>query len=192
MHVLEVREEPRILRHRITVDDYYRMSEVGLFAPDARVELINGEVLDMAPMGTRHSSILRRLTPLLQEVAGKRAQVSSQLPLRLNQASEPEPDITVLKPRADFYDSVHPTGQDCLLVIEVSDTTLSYDVKVKAPLYAKHGVPEYWVIDIEQKALRRFAAPKDGNWTDVTMFVSPGVVSLPGLEGATIDLSGLF
>jgi Uma2 family endonuclease len=192
MHALEVREEPRILRHRITVDDYYRMSEVGLFAPDARVELINGEVLDMAPMGTRHSSILRRLTPLLQEATGKRAQVSSQLPLRLSKASEPEPDISVLKPRADFYASSHPTGPDCFLVIEVSESTLAYDVKIKAPLYAKHGVTEYWVIDIEQKALRRFAGPKDGDWTDITVVVSPGVTSLPGLDGATIDLSGLF
>jgi Uma2 family endonuclease len=192
MQTLEVREEPHILRHRITVDDYYRMAEVGLFAPDAKVELIDGEVMDMAPMGTRHSSILRRLTPLLQEAVGQRAQVSSQSPLRLGRASEPEPDITVLKPRADYYDSNHPTGPDCFLVIEVSDTTLPYDVKVKAPLYAQHGVPEYWVIDIEQRALRRFAAPKDGDWTDVSVQVSPGVTPLPGLDGVTIDLSGVL
>jgi Uma2 family endonuclease len=192
MHVLEVREEPRILRHRITVDDYYRMSEVGLLAHDARVELIEGEIIDMAPIGSRHFAAVTKLQRLLERAVMDSAVIAVQSSLRLGPRSQPEPDLVVLKPSPDFYAKALPSGSDSLLVIEVSDTTLPYDVKIKAPLYASHGVPEYWVIDIEQKALRRFAAPQDGSWTDVTVVVSPGVVCLPGVEGATIDLSGLF
>ncbi len=192
MHVLEVREEPRILRHRISVDDYYRMAEVGLLAPDAKVELIDGEIFDMAPTGSRHFAAVTRLQRLLERAVMDSAVIAVQSSLRLSPRSQPEPDLVVLKPSPDFYAQALPTGSDSLLVIEVADTTLAYDVKLKAPLYARHGVPEYWVFDIEQKALRRFADPKDGDWTDVTLVMSPGVISLPGLDGVTIDLSGLF
>jgi Uma2 family endonuclease len=189
---MEVLEEPRIVRHRLTVDDYYRMAEVGVLAHDARVELIEGEIIDMAPMGTRHSAAIRLLGQVLQEAVQRRAIVSMQLPLRLGSQSEPEPDLMLTKPRADFYRNAHPTGPDCLLVIEVADTTLAYDVKVKAPLYAKHGVPEYWVIDLSGKQLRRFAAPQGGVWSDVSVIAAPGLVVLPGLAGITIDMSGIF
>jgi Uma2 family endonuclease len=192
LQTLEVREEPRILRHRITVDDYYRMAEVGLLAHDARVELIEGEIIEMASIGSRHYAAVAKLSRLLERAVLDQAIVVAQSSLRLSRSSQPEPDLVLIKPRADFYATALPTGADSFLVVEVSDTTLPYDVKVKAPLYAQHGVPEYWVIDIEQKALRRFAAPQDGSWTDVTVVVSPGVVCLPGVEGATIDLSGLF
>jgi Uma2 family endonuclease len=189
---MEVLDEPRITRHRLTVDDYYRMAEVGVLAHDARVELIEGEIIDMAPMGTKHSAAIRHLAQLLQEAVQRRAIVSMQLPLRLGSLSEPEPDLMLTKPRADFYRNAHPTGPDCLLVIEVADTSLPYDVKVKAPLYAQHGVPEYWVIDLDQKVLRRFASPKDGVWTDVSAVVSPGRIALPGLDGLHIDLTGVL
>jgi Uma2 family endonuclease len=189
-HVLEVREEPRFLRHRLTVDEYYRMAEAGVLAHDARVELIDGEIIDMAPIGTRHYWVVTHLSRQLERSVGDTAIVVSQSPVRLGKHNEPEPDLALLNPstRRDQL----PAGVDCFLVIEVSDTTLAYDVKVKAPLYAQHGVPEYWVIDVEKKALRRFAAPQDGSWTDVTVVVSPGVILLPGLDGTTIDLSVLF
>jgi Uma2 family endonuclease len=192
MQTLEVREEPRILRHRITVDDYYRMAEVGLLPHDARVELIEGEIIDMAPIGSRHFSAVTKLQRLLERAVMDSAVVAVQSSLRLNVRSQPEPDLALLKPAADVYAQALPSGADCFLVIEVSDTTLPYDVKVKAPLYAQNGVPEYWVIDIEQRALRRFASPKDGEWTDVSVVVSPSVMPLPGLDGLTIDLSGIL
>jgi Uma2 family endonuclease len=192
MHTLEVREEPHIVRHRLSVDDYYRMAEVGVLAHDARVELIDGEIIEMAPIGSRHYAAVAKLTRLLERLTLDNAIVVAQSSIRLNPSSQPEPDLVVLKPRADFYASGLPTGKDCFLVVEVSDTTLPYDVKVKAPLYAQHGVPEYWVFDLDQKALRRFASPKDGVWTDVSAVVSPGRIALPGLDGLHIDLIGVL
>lgn len=189
---MEVLEEPRILRHRITVDDYYRMAEVGVLAPDARVELIDGEVIDMAPMGTRHRYVVMSLTRLLLRAVGDAALVSAQLPLRLGDQSEPEPDLALLKSRADGYATVMPGGKDTLLVIEVSDTTLAYDVRIKAPLYARHGVPELWVVDLAGGLLRRFGAPEGDAWGDASATANPGRVALPGLPGIAVDLAGLF
>ena len=189
---MEVLDEPQLLRHRLSVDDYYRMAEVGLLAPDARVELIEGEIIDMAPMGTRHHSTILRLSRLLQSAIGDAALVSTQLPVRLNQRNEPEPDIALLKPSPDFYATALPTGHDCLLVIEVSDTTLPYDVRIKTPLYARHGVPEVWVFDLPGGLLRRYAAAQDGVYTDTSATRDPGVMPLPGLPGCSLDLTGLL
>jgi Uma2 family endonuclease len=185
-------EPPLITRHRLSVDDYYRMAEVGVLAHDARVELIEGEIIDMPPIGSRHYSAVGMLDRALQRAVQDQALVIAQSPLRLGPHNEPEPDLVVLKPRADNYAKGIPSGMDCFLVIEVADSTLSYDVRVKAPLYAKHSVPEYWVVDLNKKQLRRFAAPKDGVWTDVSTVTTPGPVALPGLDGVTVDLSDVF
>jgi Uma2 family endonuclease len=119
-------------RHRISVEHYYRMSEAGLFAPDERVELIDGEVVDMPPMGTRHAAQLSHLVDLLSAAIGERGMVRVQLPLRLDDASEPQPDIAIVLPRSDYYEHRHPGGADTLLAIEISDTPLEFDRDVKA------------------------------------------------------------
>src|SRR5262245_27163525 len=113
-------EFPR--RHRITVEEYHRMAEVGLLAPDARVELIDGEIIDMPPMGSRHAAIVRRIQELLTDAVGKRALVQAQLPVRLDNYSEPEPDLAVLARREDYYAAKHPTPADTLLAVEVSES----------------------------------------------------------------------
>ena len=104
-------------RHRVTVDEYYRMSEVGLLAPDARTELIDGEVIDMAPIGSPHSGKLDRLNYLLLAVLGESARVRIQHPVRLDRHSEPQPDLAVVLPREDFYESRHPLPTDTLLIV---------------------------------------------------------------------------
>ncbi len=189
MHVLE---EPRIKRHLLNVEQYHRMGELGVFAPDARIELIEGEVIEMAPMGTRHYAAVSRLTRLLTRAVGDTAIVNAQLPLRLNMMSEPEPDLSVLKPRADYYASALPTGADVFWVIEVSDSSLAYDVKVKADLYARNGVPAYWIVDLQASVLRVFSRPRDGSFADTSTIVSPAVTFLPGLDGLSVDLTGLL
>lgn len=192
MDVHDGLQEPKLLRHRISVDDYDRMAEVGLLAADARVELIDGEIIDRAPMGSRHHATILRLSQLLHEAAGRQAQISTQLPVRLDGRSEPEPGLAVLRRRDDFYANALPTGADCLLVIEVSDTTLAYDVRIKVPLYAQHGVPEVWVVDLPGGLLRRFADAEAGVYTEVSALPRPGVVELPGLPGCSIDLGGVL
>jgi Uma2 family endonuclease len=179
-------------RHRVTVDEYYRMSEVGLLAPDARTELIDGEVIDMAPIGSPHSGKLDRLNYLLLAVLGESARVRIQHPVRLDRHSEPQPDLAVVLPREDFYESRHPLPTDTLLIVEVSDSTLRLDLNVKVPLYARHQVPEVWVVDLEHNGIHFFRSPQNGVYIDATFTDKPAVVALTALPGITVDLSELF
>jgi Uma2 family endonuclease len=185
-------DSPILQRHRLTVDEYHRMGEAGVLAPDARVELIEGEVVDMAPIGTRHAAAVKRLNQLLLQSVGTRAIVSVQDPIRLGARSEPQPDLALLKPRADFYASALPAAADTLLVIEVADTTASYDRQVKAPLYARHGVPELWIVDLELGLVRFYRAPQEDRYTDITASETPGPTPVALLPGITIDLAGIL
>jgi Uma2 family endonuclease len=189
---MEMLAEPTVRRHRITVEQYHRMGDAGVFEPDARVELIEGEVIDMAPIGMRHWSMVTRLTHTLAPAAGERAFVSVHQALRLSQNNEPEPDIALLKPRADFYVSALPTGRDSLLVIEVADSSLDYDLRTKARLYATHGVPEYWVIDVAANRVHLHRAAQGERYAEVQVLERPGVLALPGIDGAVIDLGGAW
>ncbi len=133
-------------RYYFSVDDYYRMADAGVFPIDARVELIDGEVVEMFSIGNRHIGAVIRLTTLLSRKVGASALVSVQNPVRLNDFSEPQPDIALLKPRKDFYSNAHPTPAAALLIIEVADTSVNFDRRVKLPLYARAGIPETWVM----------------------------------------------
>lgn len=192
MNLLQDLPQPQIRRRRVSVDDYHRMAEVGLLAPEERVELVDGEIIDMAPMGSRHHSTVLRLSQRLHEAAAPSAQVSTQLPVRLAQHSEPEPDLALLRPRADFYAQALPSGTDCLLVIEVSDTTLAYDVRVKLPLYALHGVPEVWIVDLVHEQLHRHAEPAEGRYTLQQSLPAPAGLALPGTAGASVSFEGVW
>jgi len=178
-----------IPRHRITVDEYYRMAEVGILPPDARVELIEGEIIDMAPIGSGHGGTVAQLIELLRDAARGRAQMWVQSETRLSDISEPQPDFMLLKPRADFYKKKHPGPDDTFLIVEVSESSLRYDREVKAPLYARHGVPEYWIVDLKGRQVRFFRSPQSGRYTDVTSTDAPGVVVPAALPEVQIDLT---
>ena len=189
---MEVLEEPQIKRHRLTAEQYQRMGEAGVLAREARVELIEGELIDMAPIGSHHYSAVSRLTRLLVQATGEKAVISVQQSLRLDAYTEPEPDLAVLKPRDDFYASGLPSGRDAWLVIEVAESSLAYDLKLKSRLYALHGVPVYWVVDLTAGLLRTFAAPQGDAYTVVNSSAQPGKLALPGLTDTVIDLTSLF
>jgi Uma2 family endonuclease len=155
-------------RHRITVEHFYRMAEVGLFGEDERVELIEGEIVDVPPMGHHHAGVVEYLAKLLDTSVGSLAVVRQQLPLRLGEYSEPLPDIVVAKPRDDRYFRAHPTSNDAWLVVEVSSTTVRFDRNVKVPMYARHGVPEVWVLDVGDEVVHRYQSPEDGRYTALT------------------------
>lgn len=141
-------------RHKYSVDDYYRLGELGILPPDARTELIYGEIFDMSPPGSRHASVVDQLIQSLIRGVGDGALVRAQNPLRLDEFSEPQPDLALLRPRDDRYRHAHPTAADVLLVVEVGDSSAAYDRRVKAALYASAGVPELWLIDLTaQRAL---------------------------------------
>jgi Uma2 family endonuclease len=183
---IAMQEWPR--RHRISVAHYYRMAEAGLFEPDERVELIDGEIVDMPPMGIRHASAIARLADSIAAAVGARAMVRSQLPLRLGDLSEPQPDIAVVVPRSDYYEQHHPTAGDTLLVIELGDATLRFDLDVKAPLYSRHGVPEVWVIDLRGNRLHTFRASAESRQILVTESALSGV-AIAALPNVTLDLA---
>jgi Uma2 family endonuclease len=146
-------------RHLISVDAFHRMGETGILGPRDRVELIDGEIIDMSPIGVLHAAIVDLLARHFGRRAGESVFVRCQNPLRLDDISEPEPDIAILRPRADFYMTAHPGAADVLLVIEVADTSLAYDLGTKVPLYARHGIPEVWVIDAATRQTRVFRRP---------------------------------
>lgn len=175
--------------HRLTVDEYYRMAEVGLLGPDDRTELIEGEIIDMPPIGDRHADVVRILTKRLVQAAGDSADVSCQLPVRLSRRSEPQPDFVLLERKPESYRK-HPIPADVLLLIEVSDSTLGYDLGKRAQLYAAHMIPEYWVIDLQHERVWRHRMPALGKYGERDEIVR-GSLTLPSL-GSEIDVGELF
>ena len=187
-----VRGEQPPHRHRISVEDYHRMAEVGLLAPHARVELIEGEIVDLAPRSDAHQSVLTRLDTLLRHAVGAQASVLCQRPLRLGADSEPEPDLAVARASPGAQRDAEPAGADALVLIEVSDTTWHYDHDIKVPFYARHGIPEVWLFDLSRATAHFFRGLADGHYTDETATDRPGLTFLPGLTDVAVDLSGLL
>lgn len=146
-------------RWRFTVEDYRRMAEAGLFAPDARLELIDGEILQMSPIGARHLAGVNRATRTFSRVAGDRVVVSVQNPISLPPHDEPQPDVALLRPRADDYARQKPGPEDVLLVVEVADTSVAYDRQTKLLRYARAGVRESWLLDLPGDALEVHREP---------------------------------
>jgi Uma2 family endonuclease len=185
-------EEPVLLkRHRLTVDEYHRMADAGVLAPDACVELIEGEIIDMAPMKSRHAAAINHLLEMLGAARG-RAIATCQTPLRLSERSEPEPDLMLLRPRADRYCNALPTPSDVRLLIEVSETSLAYDRGIKLPLYARHGIGEVWIVDLENDLVRFFRRPIGDSYADITATETPGPTPLVALPELRLDLTGLL
>jgi Uma2 family endonuclease len=145
-----------ITKKLFTVDDYYRMAEARILKPEDRVELIEGEVVEMSPIGNRHAGCVNRATDLFTSLFRGRAIVTVQNPLRLNEYNELQPDLILAKPRSDFYAAEHPTAADIFLAVEIADTTLHKDRMVKVPIYARLGVPEVWIADLQHDRILIF------------------------------------
>ena len=144
-----------------TVDEYHMMAEVGILHEDDRLELIEGEIVKMAPIGSRHAACTNKINRLLSTALGGRAIVSIKNPLPLSEKTEAQPDITLLKHRSDFYAERHPEPADVLLVIEVADTSLAYDRDIKMPQYARAGIPKAWLVDLASQQLLSFLDPTE-------------------------------
>ena len=184
--------EDLIRHHRFTVDEYRRIGESGIFHEDDRVELIEGEIVEMSPIGSPHSGATIRIQKRLEQAVGECAIVSTQNPVILGNLSEPQPDIALLHPREDFYTRSHPTPDDLLLLIEVAESSLRYDREIKLPLYARYGIPMVWLVDLQNKQLLRFSAPADTGYQTVETADTNHPLELPGLTDCAVDLSGLF
>ena len=179
-------------RHRFTIDDLERMVRAGILREDARVELIEGELYDMNPIGWAHQACVDWLTASFVRQLGDRAIVRAQGPIRLGDRSLPQPDLTLLRPRADYYRLEGPAASDVLLLVEVSDTTLAYDRDVKVPLYAQAGIPEVWVVDLAGGQMLVFREPDAGRYR-MSAVVRPGEpVSPLAFPDLVVDVAALL
>lgn len=183
----------RVTRRRFTATQYDQMAGAGILTEDDRVELIDGEIFEMTPIGRRHAAAVKRLNRALSRTIGDGAQIGIQDPVRLDENNEPQPDVTLLVDRADFYASDHPTPRDVLLLIEVSDATLEFDRGVKIPLYARAGISEVWLVDLSEDVILVHRDPFLGGYRTVRIarrgeWISP--LAFPGREIAVSDILG--
>ena len=152
----------QIARHWFTVTEYNRMGETGILSEDDRLEMIEGELIEMSPTGKRHAACVDVLAELFREQLQRKVIVRVQNPIQLGSYSEPQPDVALLKRRDDFYRSAHPTSADVLLVVEVADTTIDYDRQIKVPLYARAGIAEVWIVNLMDEQVEIYTQPASG------------------------------
>lgn len=181
-----------IQKHLFSISDYDRMAERGLFNEDSRIELIEGEFFDMAPIGSRHASIVSFLASALIKQLSDRAIVRIQDPVRLGDFSVPQPDLVAVEPKTDFYRTRHPEANEILLLIEVSDSTANYDLNTKIPLYAKYAIPECWLIDIDKKTVTRFTEPLENSYKMQHIYHADESVQSIQFDCLSINLGSLL
>ena len=182
---------PDLRRRRFTVDEYHRMAKAGILHEDDRIELIEGELIEVAAVGSRHMACVNDLTRAFVGQLGDRAIVSIQNPVRLSSRTEPEPDLAILRLRPDRYRQAIPQPEDVLLLIEVSDTTLAYDGGRKLPLYAAAGIPELWIADLPRRRFLIHRQPSGRSYVDVTA-VKQGTLVPAVFPDVAIPIEAIF
>jgi Uma2 family endonuclease len=179
-------------KHLTNLDEWRRLGEANIFPPGSRLELINGEILEMAPIGFNHAGHLKRINTLFTRLVPESIITSVQDPLQLGDLSEPEPDFMLLKPNPDFYSSRHPNSDDVLLLIEVADSSLTFDQNQKQRLYALHRIPEYWLLNLTDNCLEVYRRPRGELYEEKTTLRAGDSVSLFQLPDITINLSDII
>ena len=181
----------RLKRKSFTVEEYHQLAEVGILKPDDRVELINGDIIAMSPIKSSHAGMVTGMLEILIIKLYKKATVICQSPITIANHSEPEPDIVIAHYNRDSYRLQHPTPEDIYVVIEVSDTTLEKDREVKHPLYAKAGIPEYWIINLNDRQIEIHRQPKNGEYHFKQIISQEAVIDCTSVE-LSLNYSDLF
>jgi len=179
-------------KHLTNLDEWRRLGEADIFPSGSRLELINGEILEMAPIGFNHAGHVIRLLNFFAPLVGNNALINSQNPLQLGDLSEPEPDFMLLKPNADFYSSRHPNANDVLLLIEVADSSLTFDQNQKLRLYALHGIPEYWLLNLNDLSLEVYRNPNGEVYAEKTTLRAGDVITLSQLNGISVRIADIL
>ncbi|WP_439481216.1 Uma2 family endonuclease [Cyclobacterium plantarum] len=159
-----------VVKRLINVDEYYKMAEVGILKAEDPVELIHGEIFQMSPIGSRHAAIVDRLARKFNQLLTGQINIRIQNPIRFDRNNEPEPDISLLKYKTDDYASSHPRPSDVHALFEVAGSSIRFDREVKAPLYAAHGIPEFWIIDLDTNQMEYFSKPQGDVFTESRVF----------------------
>lgn len=179
-------------KHLTNLDEWRRMGEANIFPANSHIELIDGEILEMAPIGSHHASHLKRIVKLMTILTKDAAIASVQDPLQLGDLSEPEPDFMLLRPVPDFYYENHPTANDVLLLIEVADSSLTYDQNQKLRLYALHGVAEYWLLNLNDLCLEVYREPYGESYAQKSTLRKGDTVALSQLPNISIQVADIL
>ena len=182
----------QLTRRRFTVDEYYAMAAAGILSQDDRVELLDGEIIQMPPSGPEHADSVDRLFELLLHRFGDLARVRAQNPIHLDQFSNPEPDFALVRRRPEGYTAGHPTPADVFLVIEVADTSLALDRRLKMPLYARAGLPEAWVLDLQHALVHVYREPGPAGYQLVTTARRGELLSTLAFPDRTLSVDALL
>ncbi len=178
-----------LMRRLFTVEEYHKMAQAGILTEDERVELIEGEILEMSPIGRRHAAHVKRLNKLFNQRLGDRVLVGVQDPVILSDLCEPEPDLSLLQPRPDFYEAGHPQPQDVFLLVEVADSTVETDQYVKVPTYAKSDIVEVWLVNITQQCLEVYRQPSRDGYQNEQKYQRGQTVSMQAFPDVTITVN---
>lgn len=179
-------------KHRFTLEDYHRMAATGVLKPDARVELLDGQIIDMSPIGPFHGGVTKRLIRLFTLLAKGRWVVAAQDPVQLDEYSEPQPDLMLLKPAPDDYTTRHPAPEDVLLLVEVADTSLTYDREEKLPAYGRAGVAEVWIVNLPDQAIEVYREPHFAGYSAATVWRAGGSASPLAFPDVAVDVAELL
>lgn len=182
----------QLLRRKFTVQQYHKMIESGILTEDDRVQLIRGEIIEMSPIGTKHAACVKCLNKLLSSKLGDRVLIAIQDPVELDEHSEPQPDVALLKPRDDFYATAHPQPQDIFLLIEVADSTILYDREEKIPLYAQANITVVWLVDINAQIVEVYQQPTATGYQYLQKFTGGETLSIPGFPDIKITVNEIF
>lgn len=181
-----------IPRRTLTVDDYHKIGDAGILRPEDRVELIEGEMIEMAPIGARHFAMVNKLCALLVTAVGNDGIVSIQNPIVLPPRDEPQPDLAILRPRSDHYKNQLPGANDILLLIEVADTTLEYDRDAKIPTYAQHAISEVWLVNVQTNTLSIFLDPSPKGYRRLLTPQAGDHIAPLLLPGVTVSVAAIL
>ncbi len=185
--------EPDTLpRRRFTVEEYEQLVQVGILADDERVELLEGELIEMSPINLSHVLAVNRLTHLLALRLAQRAVLSIQNPVRLTKRTMPQPDVALWRLQQDEYRSGLPGPEDILLIIEVADSSIEYDRGGKSLLYARAGIQEYWIVNLPEKVLEVHRQPREGLYRSILRLTTGDEVDLLAFPDATFSVAAIL
>ncbi len=179
-------------KHLINIAEWRKLGDANIFRPDSRLELLGGEIFELALIGPNHASRVKRLIKLFSSLIADRAIVAVQDPVQLGEFSEPQPDLMLLRPAVDFYERKHPAPADVFLLVEVADNSIEFDRNQKLALYAAHGIPEYWLLNLNNQCLEVYRDPHGQSYANKSVLLRGGSVSLLQLTDITIELNDIL
>lgn len=184
-------------RRKFTIDEYHKLVDLGFFTENDRVELIRGEIIEMAPKRTPHSVCNSLLWKQLYDLIGKQSEIRVQEPITLLTNSEPEPDVVIAKKKADNYLSAHPIVEDIILVIEIADSTLKFDRETKLSLYAEAGIDNYWIVNLVENHLEVYTNPFSSDsskfgYRNKSIILPNENIEVPNFPNFSLELNSIF